>query len=114
MSKSKLSSVRERDIRRHPIFEFQAALKKGRISRLPQLCPTFKVGLPVDEDFIVRFRRHGARPIVATFVRNRYSGQICAFADRQVEIELIGNNDERWERFVAAERKKAKLSKSRR
>lgn len=63
-------NVRKREIYRHPILEFRAALKAGRISRLPHLCPGFKVALPPTDDFVVRFLSRGARLPAVTFLRS--------------------------------------------
>ena len=101
-----------RDIRRHPLREFRKQLKAGEISRLPQLRSDFKVAIPADEDFVVRFRGRGARPIRVVFLRGG-NGAMTAFAHERIEIEFIGTNDARRARSLATE-KRAKARQSRR
>ena len=107
----KLKTKFVRDIRRHPLVELREQFKAGLIPRAPrlQLLPDFKVALPAHEDFIVRFRGGGARPKRMVFLRSRDSS-MTAFADRHFEIELIGTNAERWDRFVAAEKPAKSMS----
>ncbi len=108
----KPTSSFDRDIRRHPLVELREKFKAGLIPRVPrmQLSADFKVALPAREDFVVRFRGRGAQPKSVVFLRSR-DGNITAFADRQFEIELIGTNDERRDRFVATQNGAKSMSK---
>lgn len=104
MNRSPKSKVREREIYRHPDELFKAAFAAGRISAMPKLMNSFKVSIPPNEDFVVRHRNRTGK---VCFLRG-LGGRMTVFADRQFEIELIGTNAERWDRFVGAQ-KQAKL-----
>jgi hypothetical protein len=56
-----------------------------------------KVAIPAREDFIVRCSGRGQ----AQFLRGGDGRAIMAFAESPIEIELIGTNQERYERATA-------------
>jgi hypothetical protein len=74
--------------------------------------PDFAVGVPSDEDFVVRFRGRGARPIEVTCLRSA-NGGVMAFAHRSVEIELIGTQVARGARSAAAAKRRNSKSLTR-
>jgi hypothetical protein len=91
-----------RDIRRHPIYDYLDSLHADRIACLPELSSTFKVSVPKDEDFVIRFPiMCDAKPLTASMLRGR-DGSLVIFADQLLEIELVGTDAQRCSAAVAA------------
>ena len=79
-----------------------------RIGDVPGPSETFKVNVPARQDFIVRLLGSRGSSTSVTFLGSlKNDGRLLAFAGRRIEIELIGTNDARSERRVAAEKKKS-------
>ena len=81
-----------------------------RLSDFPGPSESFKVNIPAGEDFIVRLLgSRGHSTAVTVFGSLSNDGSLLAFAGRRIEIELIGTNNERWRRRVAAEKKNNRI-----
>jgi hypothetical protein len=59
---------------------------------------SLKLAIPPDEDFIVRVKSR-SKPLVAQFLRQT-NGAITVFFDHGIDIELMGTNEERYERAM--------------
>jgi hypothetical protein len=78
-----------------------------RLRDFPGPSEAFKVTIPAGEDFVIRsLDARYPQNSVQVFGSLSDDGRLAVQAGPFFEIELIGTNDERWRRRVAAEKKK--------